>query len=71
MTSVPAHPGPFHAAAVYNSDEDLRARVLTFMRAGLEGGEAVVVVVSERAEKIADHRQPVPGEPAAQRGGGE
>ena len=52
MTSVPAHPGLFHAAAVYDSDGDLRARVLTFLRAGLEGGEAVVAVVSERAEKI-------------------
>ena len=52
MTSVPVHPGPFHAAALYNSDEDLRARVLTFLRAGLEGGEAVVAVVSQRAETI-------------------
>ena len=52
MTSVPVHPGPSHAAAVYDSDEDLRARVLTFLRAGLEVGEAVVAVVSERAEKI-------------------
>ena len=36
---------------MYNSDEDLRARVLTFLRAGLEGGEAVVAVVSGRAGK--------------------
>ncbi len=44
--------GPRHAAALYNSDEDLRSRVLSFLRAGLEGGEAVVAVVSHRAEKI-------------------
>ena len=52
MTSVPVHSGPFHAAAVSDSGEDLRARVLTFLRAGLEGGEAVVSVVSEHAGKI-------------------
>ena len=50
MTSIPMPAS--HAAALYNSDEDLRARVLAFLRAGLEGGEAVVAVVSQRAEKI-------------------
>lgn len=52
MTSVPMFPGPSHAAAFFDSDEDLRARVLSFLRAGLDGGEAVVVVVSQRAERI-------------------
>lgn len=46
------HAGLRHAAALYNSDDDLRSRVLSFLRAGLEGGEAVVAVVSQRAEKI-------------------
>jgi len=44
--------GPRHAAALYTSDADLRSRVLSFLRAGLEAGEAVVAVVSHRAEKI-------------------
>ena len=54
MTSAAAvrPAGPRHAAALYNSDEDLRSRVLSFLRAGLEGGEAVVAVVSHRAKKI-------------------
>ena len=52
MTSVALPAGPSHAAALYNSDEDLRARALAFLRAGLDGGEAVVAVVSQRAEKI-------------------
>ena len=52
MTSGPVQSGPFHAAAVYDSGEDLRARVLSFLRAGLEGGEAVVAVVSGHAGKI-------------------
>jgi anti-sigma regulatory factor (Ser/Thr protein kinase) len=52
MTSVRTHPDPSHAAAFYDSEEDLRTRVLSFLRAGLEGGEAVVAVVSQRAEKI-------------------
>jgi anti-sigma regulatory factor (Ser/Thr protein kinase) len=52
VTSIPVPVGPSHAAALYDSDEDLRARVLNFLRAGLDGGEAVVAVVSQRAEKI-------------------
>ena len=52
MTSVPGPPDPHHAAAFYDSDEDLRTRALSFLRAGLDGGEAVVAVVSQRAEKI-------------------
>jgi len=52
MTSAPVHPSPSHAAALYHSDEDLRVRVLNFLRTGLDGGEAVVAVVSQRAEKI-------------------
>jgi len=48
----PARSGPHHAAALYRTDADLRARVLSFLRAGLEGGEAVVAVVSKRAEKV-------------------
>jgi anti-sigma regulatory factor (Ser/Thr protein kinase) len=52
MTSLPMPPAPSHAAAFYDSDQDLRPRVLAFLRAGLDGGEAVVAVVSQRAEKI-------------------
>ena len=52
MTSVPRPPDPQHAVALYDSDEDLRTRALPFLRAGLDGGEAVVAVVSQRAEKI-------------------
>jgi anti-sigma regulatory factor (Ser/Thr protein kinase) len=39
-----------HAVGMYSSDEDLRARVLPFVRAGLDGGESVVAVLTERAE---------------------
>ncbi len=42
---------PHHAAALYDSDEDLRGRVLAFLRSGLRAGEAVVAIVSQRAEK--------------------
>jgi anti-sigma regulatory factor (Ser/Thr protein kinase) len=35
---------------VYGSDEDLRARVLPYLRAGLDRGDEVVAVVTERAE---------------------
>jgi len=42
---------PHHAAALYDSDEDLRGRVLAFLRSGLRGGEAVLAIVSQRAEK--------------------
>ena len=54
MTSAAAapaarHAGLRHAAALYSSADDLHSRVLSFLRAGLEGGEAVVAVVSERA----------------------
>jgi len=52
MTSTPLPAGPSHAAVLYSSDEDLCARVLSFLRGGLDGGEAVVAVVSQRAEKI-------------------
>ncbi len=52
MTSAALPAGPSHAAALYGSDEDLRARALAFLHAGLEGGEAVVAIVSQRAERI-------------------
>ena len=45
-------PGPHHAAAVYRTDADLRDRVGSFLQAGLGNGEAVVAVVSGRAQKI-------------------
>lgn len=43
-------PDPFHAAVLYDSDDDLSARVLPFAREGLERGETVFAVVSARAE---------------------
>src|SRR5512142_1181079 len=55
MTSAVAaarHAGLRHAAALYSSDEDLRSRVLSFLRTGPERRGAVVAVVSQRAEKI-------------------
>lgn len=47
-----AHQGDArHAAVLYESDHDLRGRVLPYLRAGIENGEEVVVVVSHRAEE--------------------
>jgi anti-sigma regulatory factor (Ser/Thr protein kinase) len=45
------HDGARHAAVVYDSDEDLRGRVLPYLRAGIETGEDVVVIVSHQAEQ--------------------
>lgn len=45
-----AHPDAVrHAVAVYESDDDLRARAVPYLRAGLRAGEAVVAVVTPRA----------------------
>src|SRR3954454_18489068 len=38
-----------HAAAVYDSAEDLRQRVLPYLHAGLQRGEAVVCLISGQA----------------------
>jgi len=51
MTPASVTARPHHAAALYDSDQDLRGRVLGFLRSGLRGGEAVVAIVSQRAEK--------------------
>ncbi len=51
MTAALAPAHAQHAAALYDSDEDLRARVLGFVRSGLRGGEAVLAIVSQRTEK--------------------
>ena len=45
------HDGARHAAALYDSDDDLRGRVLPYLRAGIEDGEDVVVIVSHQAEQ--------------------
>jgi anti-sigma regulatory factor (Ser/Thr protein kinase) len=42
--------GPLHAAAVYDSDDGLRARAVPFLRAGFDHGEAVLAVVPARVE---------------------
>jgi anti-sigma regulatory factor (Ser/Thr protein kinase) len=45
-----AHQGAArHAAVLYGSDDDLRERVLPYLRAGIESGEDVVAVVSQQA----------------------
>jgi anti-sigma regulatory factor (Ser/Thr protein kinase) len=47
-----AHQGDArHAAVLYDSDDDLRGRVLPYLRAGIDNGEDVVVIVSEPAEQ--------------------
>jgi anti-sigma regulatory factor (Ser/Thr protein kinase) len=47
-----AHDGDArHAAVLYDSDDDLRARVVPYLRAGTDSGEDVVVMVSQRAER--------------------
>lgn len=49
MSACPsASPAP-HAVAVYDSDDDLRRRVLPFLHEGLAAGETVVCLVSEHA----------------------
>jgi anti-sigma regulatory factor (Ser/Thr protein kinase) len=40
-----------HAIAVYGSDDDLRSRVVPYLRGGLDRGETVVAVTTERAER--------------------
>ncbi len=40
-----------HAVAVYESGDDLRARAVPYLRAGLDAGEAVVVAVTRPAAK--------------------
>ena len=58
MTSPqPASPAPstaatLHAAAVYDSDRDLRTRILTFIMDGLARREKVVVIVPQRTSEI-------------------
>ena len=44
--------GAPHAVALYDSEESLRARVVPYLREGLDRGETVVAVVSEAAEQI-------------------
>jgi len=41
-----------HAVALYDSEESLRARVVPYLREGLDRGETVVAVVSDAAEQI-------------------
>jgi anti-sigma regulatory factor (Ser/Thr protein kinase) len=41
-----------HAVALYHSEESLRARVVPYLRQGLDGDETVVAVVSDAAEQI-------------------
>lgn len=43
---------PRHAAAVYDSPEDLQRRVLPWVRAGLERGEGVAAVVGDEAREV-------------------
>jgi anti-sigma regulatory factor (Ser/Thr protein kinase) len=43
--------GARHAAVLYDSDDDLRGRVLPYLRAGIDNGEDVVVIVSQPAER--------------------
>jgi MEDS: MEthanogen/methylotroph, DcmR Sensory domain len=42
--------GAPHAVALYDSEESLRARVVPYLREGLDRGETVVAVVSDAAE---------------------
>jgi anti-sigma regulatory factor (Ser/Thr protein kinase) len=44
--------GAPHAVALYDSEESLRARVVPYVREGLDRGETVVAVVSDAAERI-------------------
>lgn len=41
-----------HAVALYDSDESLRARVVPYLREGLDRGETVVAVVSDAAQRV-------------------
>jgi anti-sigma regulatory factor (Ser/Thr protein kinase) len=41
-----------HAAAVYNSDAELRARATPFLQAGLDRGEAVLAIVPASVEQV-------------------
>ena len=41
-----------HAVALYDSEENLRARVVPYLREGLDRGETVVAVVSDAAQQI-------------------
>jgi anti-sigma regulatory factor (Ser/Thr protein kinase) len=41
-----------HAAAVYGSETELRARATPFLRAGLDHGEAVLAIVPASAEQV-------------------
>ena len=44
--------GAPHAVALYDSEESLRARVVPYVREGLDRGETIVAVVSDAAERI-------------------
>ena len=41
-----------HAVAIYGSDDDLRAGALPYVRAGLDAGETVVLVVTPRSGEV-------------------
>ena len=41
-----------HAAAMYGTDTELRARATPFLRAGLDRGEAVLAIVPARVEQV-------------------
>jgi anti-sigma regulatory factor (Ser/Thr protein kinase) len=44
--------GPLHAAVVYDADDDLQARTTPFLRAGLDRGETILVVVPSQVERV-------------------
>ena len=50
-TRSPAVPPSAHAVALYDSDDDLRSRVVPYLRAGLDSGDRVVAIVTQRAER--------------------
>lgn len=52
MTSSATAASVSHSAVVYDSDDDLRARVPAFLQAGLDGGETVVAIVPHRTSEI-------------------
>jgi len=51
MSARPPTPPAAHAVAVYDSDDDLRSRVVPYLRAGLDSGDRVVAVVTQRAQR--------------------
>lgn len=52
MTSAALAASACHAAIMYESDDDLRARVPAFLQAGLDDGETVVAIVPQRTGQI-------------------